>query len=74
MKMIEETIEREIRPALRGDGGDIDLIDIDGNRVIVALRGTCTDCAAAGFTLTSLVEGKLREFVAEDLKVELKPS
>ncbi len=33
-----ETIEREIRPSLKHDGGDIEIIDIIGNRVIVALR------------------------------------
>ncbi|GAF78973.1 unnamed protein product, partial [marine sediment metagenome] len=42
MKLVEETLEREIRPALRADGGDIELVDIYGTKVIVALRGTCT--------------------------------
>jgi len=37
--MIEETLEREIRPSLQQDGGDIELIDVIGNRVLVATRG-----------------------------------
>ena len=69
MKLIEETIEREIRPALRTDGGDIDLIDIEGNKVIVTLRGTCSSCPSSNFTLKGLVEGKLREFVSNDIEV-----
>ncbi len=69
INLIQETIEHEIRPSLRKDGGDIDLIDVDGNKVIVALRGHCTECKSADFTLKSLVEAKLREFVTDDLQV-----
>ena len=69
IKLVEETLEREIRPALKADGGDIDLIDIDGNQVFVALRGMCTACPSSGYTLGKYVEGKLREFVAEDIVV-----
>ena len=72
MKLIEETVEREIRPALRTDGGDIDLVDIDGNKVIVTLRGTCSACPSSNFTLKGLVEGKLREFVSDDIEVMVK--
>jgi NifU-like protein len=39
IKLIEETLGREIIPALKADGGDLDLIDIEGNKVLVALRG-----------------------------------
>ena len=41
IQLIEETIEREISPALQKDGGDIELVDVDGDRVIVRLRGAC---------------------------------
>jgi NifU-like protein len=70
IKMIEETIEREIRPSLKHDGGDIELIDVIGNRVLVAPRGTCAICKASEQTLTNLVEAKLRELVWPELEVE----
>lgn len=70
MKLVEETLEREIRPALRADGGDIELVDIYGTKVIVALRGTCTHCPSAEFTLKEYVEKKLREQVDEDIVLE----
>jgi NifU-like protein len=69
IKLVEETLEREIRPALKADGGDIDLIDMDGNRVFVALRGMCSACPSSGYTLEKYVETKLREFVSDDLVV-----
>ncbi len=70
IKRIEETIEREIRPSLQQDGGDVELVDVIGNRVLVATRGACALCHASEITLKSLVEAKLHEFVSPDLVVE----
>ncbi len=70
MKLIEDTFEREIKPSLRADGGDIDLIDVEGNKVIVALRGLCADCPSSQYTLKEYVENKLKEFISEELVVE----
>ena len=69
IQMIQETIEREVRPALKQDGGDIELVDVDGNTVIVSLRGTCAQCRIASFTLRDVVQAKLREFVSDELTV-----
>ena len=70
IRKIEETLEREIRPALKQDGGDIELIDVVDNRVLVATRGACATCKASDITMKHFVETKLREFVTPDLTVE----
>jgi len=70
IKMIEEALEREIRPSLRQDGGDIELIDVVGNRVQVAVRGACAACKASDITLKHFVEAKLRDLVSPDLIIE----
>lgn len=70
IKLIEETLEREIKPALKKDGGDIELVDVDGNNVLVKLQGTCATCSASQITLKHYVESKLRELVAPELLVE----
>ena len=70
IKLIEETLEREIKPSLKQDGGDIELIDVDGNTVLVKLRGTCAACVASEVTLKYYVESKLRELVTPELVVE----
>ena len=67
--MVQETIEREVRPALKKDGGDIELVDVDGDTVIVSMRGNCAQCRVASFTLRDVVQAKLREFVSDDLVV-----
>jgi NifU-like protein len=70
IKLIEETLDREIKPALKKDGGNIELVDVDGNHVLVKLQGTCAACSAAEITLKHYVESKLRELVAPELLVE----
>lgn len=69
ISLIQDTLEHEIRPELQKDGGDIELIDVDGSNVIVALRGHCVGCPAAEYTLKLGVQEKLRELVSEDLVV-----
>ncbi|MFP4087880.1 MAG: Fe-S cluster assembly protein NifU [Desulfobacteraceae bacterium] len=74
IKRIEETLENEIRPSLRQDGGDIELVDVIGNRVLIAKKGTCAVCKASQQTLKNFVEPRLRETVWPDLVVEEVPS
>jgi len=70
IQLIQKTINEQIRPLLKAHGGDIDLIDVDGNKVIVAFRGMCSQCPTAEFTMKDVVEGRLHEFVSNDLIVE----
>ena len=76
---IQEVIQAEIRPLLQADGGDVELVDVDGTRVQVAFRGACAWCPVSDVTLKGAVQAKLRELVDPDLVVEdvgerLKPS
>ncbi len=70
IKLIEETLEREIKPALQQDGGNIQLVDVDGDRVMVKLTGTCATCAMSQITLKDYVESKLKELVINSIVVE----
>jgi len=70
IKLIEETMDREIRPSLKQDGGDIDLVDVEGDKVYVGFRGTCSSCPSSEFTLKGYVQEKLREFVSPEIEVE----
>jgi len=68
-KQIETTIEEVIRPLLRAEGGDIDLVDIQQNRVYCRLTGICAACPGADQTIKLLVERHLKEQVDERLRV-----
>lgn len=70
IQLIQQTINKHIRPALRADGGNIELIDVVGDKVIVAFRGMCAQCRLAEFTMRDVVEAKLKEFVSDDICVE----
>ena len=48
---VEKIIDEKIRPALKMDGGDIELVEIDGNNVKVRLKGACQGCPSAAQTL-----------------------
>ena len=69
--LITETIDKEIRPNLVQDGGDLELIDIVGNEVFIALRGQCAACTSSAYTIGT-IEEKLREMVAPDIVVHLE--
>ncbi len=70
IQLVQQTINEQIRPALRAHGGNIELIDVEGNKVIVAFRGMCAQCRLTEVTMKDVVEAKLREFVSEELFVE----
>jgi NifU-like protein len=73
-KLVEEAIREEIAPALRRDGGDLELVDIVGDEVQVTLKGACAVCPSSKRTLADFVTGKLRELVSENITVkEVRP-
>jgi NifU-like protein len=67
--LIQEIIENEVRPGLQADNGDVEIVDIEGNKVMIALRGMCTGCMMADVTVRG-IQDKLRELVSEDITVE----
>ncbi len=66
---VEKALEK-IRPFLQADGGDIELVGIEGNTVKVKLTGACSGCPFSAFTLKQRVEEKIKELVPEIEKVE----
>lgn len=68
--LIEDVIDREIRPALRQDGGDLELIDVSGDTVSVRFRGACSGCLVSQVTLKDVVESRLKENVSKNITVE----
>ena len=64
-----ETALSEIRPFLNNDGGDIELVSVEGDVVNVRLTGTCTDCTVNQMTLKSGVEMTIKKYAPEITKV-----
>ena len=69
IRLIEEAINTEIAPALMKDGGDIELVDVDGHEVLVTLKGACASCPASKQTLADFVTDRLRSLVDPEIVV-----
>ncbi len=70
MRLIENTFDTVIRPGLQADGGDAELVDVDGDMVKIRLTGKCATCTIAHKTLEHWVEANLREKVSPAISVQ----
>lgn len=67
LQTIRDVIET-IRPNLRRDGGDCELISVDGNKINVKLTGACVFCKLSSATLEG-IQAKLVEALGEFVRV-----
>ncbi len=65
-----ETVLDELRPYLMADGGNVDLVDIEGPVVKLKLQGACGSCPSSAMTLKMGIERRLREKIPEITEVE----
>ena len=62
-------IESKVRPYILSHGGNIQLLKIDGNDVLVKLEGACGSCSSSVGTIKNLVEVEIKNFIHPDLNV-----
>jgi len=64
---VETVLNKLIRPSLRADGGDIQVVDVNEDKGVVKLRltGHCTGCPMSGNTFYNMVERTLKEKIPE---------
>ena len=60
-----ETVLDELRPYLMADGGNVELVEIEGPIVQLRLQGACGSCPSSTMTLKMGIERKLREKIPE---------
>ena len=74
LRRIECVLDAQVRPDLRSDGGDIELVGMDDDRIVqVRLTGACQGCSSSLITLTMRVESALKAAVPEIRYVEAVP-
>ena len=66
---VEKVLE-SIRPHLQADGGDVELVDVEGGVVKVRLVGACGGCPMATMTLKGGIEATLKERIPAVVRVE----
>lgn len=65
-----EKVLDEMRPYLMADGGNVELVAIEGPIVKLRLQGACGSCPSSTMTLKMGIERRLREFIPEIAEVE----
>ncbi len=66
---VEQVLD-ELRPYLMSDGGNVELVELDGPIVRLRLQGACGSCPSSAMTLKMGIERKLRESIPEIAEVE----
>jgi NFU1 iron-sulfur cluster scaffold homolog, mitochondrial len=69
MAKIEAIVSRTIRPALQGDGGDLELVDFKDNNPSIRYQGPCHGCPGALMGTLRAIEGVLKREYSKDIKV-----
>jgi Fe-S cluster biogenesis protein NfuA len=63
---IEAALENFVRPELRAEGGDVELIGVDQDRIVqIRLLGSCQSCGGGAIVLTNEIEAKLKAVIPE---------
>ncbi|QKD83724.1 NifU family protein [Thermoleptolyngbya sichuanensis A183] len=73
MELTTDNVEKvldELRPYLMSDGGNVELVELDGPIVKLRLQGACGSCPSSAMTLKMGIERKLRESIPEIVEVE----
>ncbi|MEM7769055.1 MAG: NifU family protein [Cyanobacteria bacterium P01_E01_bin.6] len=73
MELTNDNVEQvldELRPYLISDGGNVELVELDGPVVRLRLQGACGSCPSSAMTLKMGIERKLREVIPEIAEVE----
>ena len=69
VQRIEEVLDRTVRPYLQGDGGDLDVLTYENNRVVVSYVGACGTCPASVSGTLQAVQSVLRDEVNPEIEV-----
>lgn len=65
-----ETVLDELRPYLMADGGNVELVELDGPVVKLRLQGACGSCPSSTMTLKMGIERKLRQMIPDVIEVQ----
>ncbi len=69
LQMIEEILDRTIRPGLQGDGGDIEILKFEENKLYVLYQGSCGTCPSATTGTLMAIEGILKDEFDPNIEV-----
>lgn len=69
LKKMEEILDETVRPGLQGDGGDIEIIKFEENKLYVSYQGACGSCPSSTTGTLMYIEGVMKERFHPDIEV-----
>lgn len=69
LQQINAILDNTIRPALQGDGGDLEVLGLEENRLMIRYQGACGGCPSASMGTLQAIEGILRDQYHPDIEV-----
>ena len=67
LSRINAILDNTIRPALQGDGGDLEVLGLEENRLMIRYQGACGGCPSATMGTLQAIEGILRDQYHPDI-------
>ena len=68
-KKVKDLIDMYVKPAVEGDGGNIEFKAFENGKVYVTMQGSCSGCPSSSVTLKAGIEGMLKRMVPEVTEV-----
>lgn len=65
IRQVEKVFDEQIRPALAAHGGDVEIIDIENDRLYIKMTGGCQGCASSQATLQDGIKRLVQQHFPE---------
>jgi len=61
IRQVEAILDEQVRPALAAHGGNIEVVDIDNNKLFIKLQGGCQGCSSSSATVKDGIQRLIKQ-------------
>lgn len=69
LKKLEVLFDEQVRPALAAHGGNVEIVDVDNDKLFVRLQGGCQGCSSSKATLKDGIQTLVKQNFPEITEV-----
>jgi len=72
---VEALLDELVRPLIEADGGNLELVSVTEDTVVVRLLGACAGCPGAPYTRSKVIEPVVQRILPKaTIKLERRPT